>query len=41
MVYEDEPYLPGKAKLNPVSDGIYLTCGMKECPGRIKGNRMK
>lgn len=41
MVYENEPYHPGKEKLNPVSDGIYLTCGMKGCAERIKGNRIK
>lgn len=32
MVYDDEPYLPVKVKLNVVFDCIYLTCGMKECP---------
>lgn len=41
MVYEDKPYHLGKEKLNSVSDGVYLMCGMKACPERIKGNRMK
>lgn len=41
MVYDDEPYHSGKEKMNAVSDGIYLTCGMKACPERIKGNKMK
>lgn len=41
MVYDDEPYLPKKVKLNLVSDCIYLICNMKECPERITGNQMK